>query len=65
MVILFMIMESILISVYSLKLISFMHAKMGLIKDRNDMNLTEAEDIKKRKNTQKNSTKKILMTQIS
>ena len=47
MVILFMIMESILISVYSLKLISFMHAKMGLIKDRNDMNLTEAEDIKR------------------
>ena len=41
-------MESILISVYSLKLFSFMHAKMGLIKDRNDMNLTEAEDIKKR-----------------
>ena len=24
------------------------HAKMGLIKDRNGMNLTEAEDIKKR-----------------
>ena len=24
------------------------HAKMGSIKDRNDMNLTEAEDIKKR-----------------
>ena len=24
------------------------HAKMGLIKDRNDMDLTEAEDIKKR-----------------
>ena len=24
------------------------HAKMGLIKNRNDMNLTEAEDIKKR-----------------
>ena len=23
------------------------HAKMGLIKDRNDMDLTEAEDIKK------------------
>ena len=37
------------------------HAKMGtLIKDRNDMDLTEAEDIKKRcKNTQKNCTKKI------
>ena len=40
------------------------HAKMGLIKDRNDMDLTEAEDIKKRcKNTQKNCTKNILMTQ--
>ena len=25
------------------------HAKMGLIKDRNDMDLTEAEDIKKRR----------------
>ena len=25
------------------------HAKMGLIKDRNGMDLTEAEDIKKRK----------------
>ena len=24
------------------------HAKMGIIKDRNDMDLTEAEDIKKR-----------------
>ena len=24
------------------------HAKMGIIKDRNGMNLTEAEDIKKR-----------------
>ena len=24
------------------------HAKMGLVKDRNDMDLTEAEDIKKR-----------------
>ena len=24
------------------------HAKMGLIKDRNDIDLTEAEDIKKR-----------------
>ena len=28
------------------------HAKMGSIKDRNGMNLTEAEEIKK--NTQKN-----------
>ena len=34
------------------------HAKMGLIKDRNGMDLTEAED------TQKNCTKKIFMTQI-
>ena len=37
------------------------HAKMGLIKDRNDMDLTEAEDIKKRwqeytKTTQKRSS---------
>ena len=42
-----------------------LHAKMGSIKDRNGMDLTEAEDIKKRwKNTQKNCTKKIFMTQI-
>ena len=42
------------------------HAKMGSIKHRNGMDLTEAEDIKKRggKNTQKNCTKKIFMTQI-
>ena len=41
------------------------HGKMGTIKDRNGMDLTEAEDIKKRlKNTQKNYTKKIFMTQI-
>ena len=40
------------------------HAKMGSIKDRNGMDLTEAEDIKKRwKNTQ-NCTKKIFTTQI-
>ena len=40
------------------------HAKMGSIKDRNGMYLTEAEDIIKRcKNTQ-NYTKKIFMTQI-
>ena len=42
------------------------HAKMGSIKERNGMALTEAEDIKKRcKNTQKNYTKKIFMTQIT
>ena len=41
------------------------HAKMGSIKDRNGMDLTEAEDIKKRwQNTQKNGTKKIFTTQI-
>ena len=41
------------------------HAKIGSIKDRNSMELTEAEDIKKGgKNTQKNYTKKIFMTWI-
>ena len=39
------------------------HAKMGTIKDRNGMDLIEAEDIKRGgKNTQKNYTKKIGMT---
>ena len=42
------------------------HAKMGSIKDRNGMDLTEAEDIRRgEKNTQKNCTKNILMTQIT
>ena len=42
------------------------HAKMGSIKDRNGMDLTEAEDIKNRgKNTKKNYIKKIFMTQIT
>ena len=41
------------------------HAKMGTIKHRNGMDLTEAEDIKKRgKNTQ-NYTKKIFTIQIT
>ena len=41
------------------------HAKMGAIKDRNGMHLTEAEDIRRGgKNTQKNCTKKIFMTRI-
>ena len=42
------------------------HEKMGTIKDRNGMDLTEAEDIKKRwqKYTEKN-TKKILMTRMT
>ena len=39
---------------------------MGSIKDRNGMDLTEAEDIKKRwQEYQKNYTKKILLTQIT
>ena len=42
------------------------HAKMGTIKDRNGMDLTEAEDIRRGgKNTQKTCTKKIFMTQIT
>ena len=40
------------------------HAKMGSIKDRNGLDLTEAEDIKRWQETQKNCTKKIFMTQI-
>ena len=41
------------------------HAKMGSVKDKNGMDLTEAEDIKRGgKNTQ-NCTKEILMTQIT
>ena len=41
------------------------HAKMGSIKDRNDLDLTEAE-ISRRggKNTQNNFTKTIFTTQI-
>ena len=37
------------------------HAKMGSIKDRNGMDLTDVEDIRGGKNTQKNYTKKIFM----
>ena len=41
------------------------HAKMGTIKDRNDMDLTEAEDIKKRwQEYTEELYKKIFMTQI-
>ena len=41
------------------------HAKMGTIKDRNGMDITEAEDIKKRwQEYTENYTKKIFMTQI-
>ena len=45
------------------------HARMSTIKDRNGKDLTETEEIKKRcikyKNTQKNYTKKVLMTGFS
>ena len=42
------------------------HAKMGTIKDRNGMDLTEAEDIKKRwQEYTEELTKKVFMTQIT
>ena len=41
------------------------HAKMSTVKDRNDMDLTEAEDIKKRWQEYTEPYKKILMTQIT
>ena len=41
------------------------HAKMGSIKDRNGLDLTEAKILRRGgKNTQKNCTKKIFTTQI-
>ena len=42
------------------------HAKMGSIKDRNGMDLTQAEILRRwGKNTQKNCKKKMLITQIT
>ena len=41
------------------------HAKMGTIKDRNAVDLTEAENIKKMWQDTQNYTKKILMIQIT
>ena len=42
------------------------HAKMGTIKDRNGMDLTEQKILRRGgKNTQKNYTKKVLMTGIT
>ena len=41
------------------------HAKMGTIMDRNGMDLTEAEDTKKRWQEYTEDTKKIFMTQIT
>ena len=39
--------------------------KDGTVKDRNGMDVTEAENIRGGRNTQKNYTKKIFMTQIT
>ena len=42
-----------------------LHAKMGSIKERNSMDLTEQKILRRSgKNTQKNYTEKIFMTQI-
>ena len=41
------------------------HAKMGTIKDRNDMDLTEAEDNKRWQEYTEELRKKIFMTQIT
>ena len=42
------------------------HAKMGLIKDRNGMDLKKQKRLRRGgKNMQKNYTKKIFMTQIT
>ena len=42
------------------------HANMGTIKDRNGMDLTEAEEkLYKKETAQKNCTKKVLMTWIT
>ena len=43
------------------------HAKMGSIKDRNSMDLTEAEEFKNRwqEYSESNYTKQVLMTQIT
>ena len=41
------------------------HATMGIIKDRNSLDLTEPENIKKRWQENTNYTKKILMTQTT
>ena len=41
------------------------HAKMGSIKDRSDMDLTDAEDIKRWQEYTEDCTKKIFTTQIN
>ena len=41
------------------------HAKMGTIKDRNSMDLTKQKILRGGNDTQKNYTKKTLVTQIT
>ena len=41
------------------------NAKMGTIKDRNSLDLEKQKKLRSGKNTQKNYTKKILMTHIT
>ena len=41
------------------------HAKMGTINDRNGKDLTETEELKSGKKTQKNYTQKVLVTRIT
>ena len=41
------------------------HVKMGSIKDRNGMDLAEAEDIKRRQENRRTIKKKIFTTQIN
>ena len=42
-----------------------LHAKMGTIKDRNSLDLEKQKKLRSGKNTQKNYTKKILLTRIT
>ena len=60
-------LERLEISLRKLEIQGLFHAKMGTIKDRNGMDLTEAEEIKKRwqKYTEELHTKKIFMIQIT
>jgi len=47
------------------KIFAFFHAKMSTIKDRNGTDLQKQKILRSGKNTQKNCTKKIFMTQIT
>ena len=41
------------------------HARMGMIKDRNGKDLTEAKEIRRGGKNIQNCTEKVLMTQVS